>query len=204
MCKNYGTLILFLLSLCVINSCCNPDADFRYSATNYWTLENIYFINLSTEAYYYTWDFGDKVQSEEVSPYHFYDKPGNYIIKLHAFSKNGNKVDSVLKEIEITQPTDLLIKVINLKTKTPFPDCSVALYKTYEDYKNALNCFISSATNENGYCMIRNLENAVYYIEVYKSENDGLWSNDKLGYITDTLKTSSINYYDVFVDFYRK
>ncbi len=49
----------------------------------------INFINKSTDADFYEWEFGDGLTSTETNPLHTYQTDGLFKIKLTAFSKNG-------------------------------------------------------------------------------------------------------------------
>jgi PKD repeat protein len=51
--------------------------------------EEIHFINYSTDAVKFKWDFGDGRQSELFEPQHKYNKYGTYNIKLTAFTEYG-------------------------------------------------------------------------------------------------------------------
>lgn len=47
------------------------------------------FINLSSGAVSFAWDFGDGTQSAEISPTHVYSQPGTYTVTLTASNING-------------------------------------------------------------------------------------------------------------------
>jgi len=65
--------------------------------------ENVQFINNTTNAITYAWDFGDGITSTESDPTHIYTTPGNYLVKLTANSgQNCVNIDSII--IEITGP----------------------------------------------------------------------------------------------------
>jgi PKD repeat protein len=51
--------------------------------------DEIHFINYSTDAVKYLWDFGDGSHSELFEPHHKYNKYGTYNIKLTAFTETG-------------------------------------------------------------------------------------------------------------------
>lgn len=51
--------------------------------------DEIRFINYSTDAVKYFWDFGDGTRSELFEPRHFYRKFGNYNVRLVAVSESG-------------------------------------------------------------------------------------------------------------------
>lgn len=61
----------------------------------------IEFINESTNAENYLWDFGDGATSNEASPKHNYQNPGNFTVKLIASNKDDN--DEITENIKIIQ-----------------------------------------------------------------------------------------------------
>ncbi|MFN4123447.1 MAG: PKD domain-containing protein, partial [Flavobacteriales bacterium] len=66
----------------VINA--EPVALFSYNANGF----NVAFINNSTNATSYSWDFGDGNTSTEQNPTHLYGQNGNYLVTLTATSEN--------------------------------------------------------------------------------------------------------------------
>ena len=61
---------------------------------------NITFINQSTNANYYQWDFDDLSTSNQSSPTHQYTQAGNYLVSLDAF-QNANCFESFSKTITV-------------------------------------------------------------------------------------------------------
>lgn len=49
----------------------------------------VFFLNLSTPAGQYTWDFGDGTTSSEFMPFHFYNQPGIYVVTLTITGPDG-------------------------------------------------------------------------------------------------------------------
>ena len=85
-----------------------PDAQFEYPSGTLTAPVNVSFVNQSTNATSYLWDFGDNGYSTFTSPTHKYDKGGNYTVKLKAFGAGG--ADSISKIVTIanaptTDPT---------------------------------------------------------------------------------------------------
>ena len=62
----------------------NPVADFAFTPIQPETNQPTTFVNLSSGANHYLWDFGDGNTSEEVSPVHQYDVTGEYKVCLTA------------------------------------------------------------------------------------------------------------------------
>ncbi|NPA34009.1 MAG: PKD domain-containing protein [Chlorobi bacterium] len=80
-------------------------ADFSFTVQNM----TVTFLNQSTGADSYLWDFGDGNTSVDVDPVHVYAQPGQYIVKLVA--SNPVDADSVSKEVKVgivnvEQPAD--------------------------------------------------------------------------------------------------
>ncbi len=96
-----------------------PEADFI--ANPFITSElnpEISFENLSTNAPYYAWDFGDETSSSQENPTHLYpSEPGNYMVCLVAFNALGC-MDTVCKPVVIEE--ELIYYVPN--TFTPDGD----------------------------------------------------------------------------------
>ena len=59
------------------------------------------FKNCSENALVYTWDFGDGGTNAELSPYHTYTSPGNYLVHLEV--GNGKKADDHKRYISVVQ-----------------------------------------------------------------------------------------------------
>ncbi len=74
-----------------------PNIDFTVSNDTASVNQTVTFINNTTGANYYLWNFGDGNLSGEKSPPHQYEQPGTYDIILYATSSQGCK-DSLLKE----------------------------------------------------------------------------------------------------------
>ena len=72
-----------------------PIADFEPD-TSGCTPFKVHFINKSTSAESYLWDFGDKTYSSEINPTHIYYIPGNYIVKLTATNISGQSIHNGL------------------------------------------------------------------------------------------------------------
>jgi PKD repeat protein len=91
------TSFYFLLFACQKE----PNVSFTASKTSTIPDQAIYFTNTTTNAEYYEWDFGDGKKSNEKEPSHFYTAQKEYMVTLTAYSKNGNKSNSVSQKIAI-------------------------------------------------------------------------------------------------------
>ncbi len=65
--------------------------------------QTIQFINQSSGAVSYIWDFGDGTNSSEISPSHTYSAPGVYTVTLLASAANGVQ-NTAQQQVTITQP----------------------------------------------------------------------------------------------------
>lgn len=88
----------------------NPTARFYPSASVVSELKPIVlFTNTSTDAYISEWDFGDGSPiSYSHNPEHYFDAPGEYIIRLETESKDGCR-DAYSQKIKVEQEYNLFI-----------------------------------------------------------------------------------------------
>ncbi len=69
------------------------------------------FVNLSTGADNYLWDFGDGTTSTEETPTHLYSTGGTYTITLTVYSSSTcNGIDSTERTITITTPEQIVLE----------------------------------------------------------------------------------------------
>jgi PKD repeat protein len=99
---------LFFLVACGPDDKDDPKTDANFSISGYETPlpATITFINTSTNATTYSWDFGDGTTSTMSNPTHTYTLAGTYILRLKATGPNG--ADSVCKLVSldaVTQPS---------------------------------------------------------------------------------------------------
>lgn len=77
----------------------NPQAEFNFSLEGL----NSTFTNQSSDATAFYWNFGDNTTSPEQNPFHIYDSPGVYTVKLICSNSCGN--DTVVKVLTIDEST---------------------------------------------------------------------------------------------------
>lgn len=65
--------------------------------------QTIQFINQSSGAVSYVWDFGDGTNSSEFSPSHTYSAPGTYTVTLFASAADGAQ-NTTQQQVTVTQP----------------------------------------------------------------------------------------------------
>jgi peptidyl-prolyl cis-trans isomerase B (cyclophilin B) len=83
-------------------------ADFSFPE-NLMAPAKVAFINQSSGAEAYQWDFGDGSTSSEANPMHTYKYSGNYKVKLTALQ--GKKSKSVEKVVQVKAPERCLIEI---------------------------------------------------------------------------------------------
>lgn len=79
-----------------------PSAKFSVSGYESSTPTTITFINISSNATSYQWDFGDGTSSTQVNPTHIYNLNGTYILRLKVTGPGG--VDSTCKLVSLEAP----------------------------------------------------------------------------------------------------
>lgn len=110
-------LIIFTFHL----TSCGPMAKFSYSQDDSNAPSEVKFMNESTKADSYVWNFGDGNTSEEENPAHKYFLSGKYEVELEA--KKGNKTKTVKKELLVDAPQKCLVIIT-----TEFGDMVIELY----------------------------------------------------------------------------
>jgi cyclophilin family peptidyl-prolyl cis-trans isomerase len=116
--KSY--LFLLILVLCIW-SCSAPKAAFLYQRTNNDISQPITFVNKSTNAYQYQWNFGDGTYSNEVHPKHQFLSSGRHLITLKATKNNQTTLSA--QEIIVMPPLFCMVVI-----QTTFGDISIKLY----------------------------------------------------------------------------
>lgn len=103
-------VILFAAGILSIQGSCNPDTppaktDANFSVAGYEmpVPANIAFLNTSTNATSYFWDFGDGTTSTSSNPTHTYNFDGTYLLKLRVTGASGT--DSACKLLTLTSIT---------------------------------------------------------------------------------------------------
>lgn len=104
--------LLFLLlipSASILFTSCEPEpiADFQSSKTTALTGEVIQFTSTSTDAYNFSWVFGDGATSTLENPTHIYTEAGNYMVSLTVQSKSGRSVSTSMTNIIIEYANEI-------------------------------------------------------------------------------------------------
>ncbi|MEZ4825649.1 MAG: PKD domain-containing protein [Bacteroidia bacterium] len=81
-----------------------PQASFTFSPNPGWAPEEVSFVNTSTGASSYLWDFGFGRQSTDVNPAHIFPAAGTYRVMLIAYSEQGCP-DTIWQELLVENVT---------------------------------------------------------------------------------------------------
>lgn len=114
-------LIQLLIMCCTISSCSPRLTKFRIEKEVIKLPAKASFINYSSDADRYEWDFGDGNRSVLKDPKHQYSRSGIYHVTLKTF--HGNKVKSMQHKIEVLPPDGCYVLI-----ETPFGTMTAKLY----------------------------------------------------------------------------
>src|SRR5688572_2692284 len=106
--REYVFLVGFVSMLSII-ACMKPIARFSMSAEHAEAPATISFINQSTGADSYLWEFGDGMQSMETNAEHQYPVSGKYVVSLTA--KKANKSHTMTKPLTVDPPPKCLVEI---------------------------------------------------------------------------------------------
>ena len=114
--ENYmKAFALFFLSSALLATSCNkgdstpsnaPVAKFAISGFEMAAPSTITFINFSSNATSYLWDFGDGITSTEFNPTHTYATNGSYLLRLKATGSAGENTACKIVAIEAPPPSN--------------------------------------------------------------------------------------------------
>jgi PKD repeat protein len=91
----------------------DPVADFDFAVNGYTTT----FMNVSSNATSYSWNFGDGNMSAAASPMHEYELPGSYLVELIASGTCGT--DTINETVEIVDQTPVITIVTSTNAGCP-------------------------------------------------------------------------------------
>ena len=197
-------LALFLLILPLFITACQkePVADFTVSTTEAGIGESIIFTNRSVDGKNYEWDFGDGYISTNYNADHYYDEPGNYVVSLKAFGREGTSVATLTITILQTY-----LEITVEEYYEPYylvAGATVKVYPTLQDWENETNVFSTGTTNANGMVTFSYLFPQRYYIDVWGPDHDNYeLADEDAGFIeTDVMIPGAINTFKALVDYY--
>ncbi len=120
-----------------------PTAAFQVNTTNPAVNETVTFTNMSENATYYQWDFGDGNISVDENPTHSYDVPGIFQVILKAIGSNLSDTVSSFLNVQVPPAlytihegvgiSELSIEIDTWQTmQDTFPVTDTAYYSSYE------------------------------------------------------------------------
>ena len=191
----------FVLPFILVSCEMSPEAYFSATPGDPVVGEQVLFSNNSLHAETFEWDFGDGFISNEVQPSHVYTASGNFEVVLKAFS--GGLSDQASLTINVRIPTLLEIEVLEFFEKYPVEGASVILYSTLTDWDNERNSVIEGFTDSDGKVVFADLENKVYYADVWEATHDNYSLRDEdVGFIrTPEILPNKINRFIAYVDY---
>jgi hypothetical protein len=199
-------IIPFIIIAITVFSSCEyevynaPFADFSVDKTIATPGSDIRFINYSSEATYFEWDFGDGSISNAHSPYHYYTHEGIYQVRLAAF--NGSYVDYAYLTVEVYFTT-LEIQVREYYSDELIPRVNVVVYANEYDYIYYGAPVFSGTSDYNGTIIIDGLNPQSYYVDVFSNlyNNYTLASEDISFVKTLPLEYAMHNIFTAYVDY---
>ncbi|MCI4443718.1 MAG: PKD domain-containing protein [Lentimicrobium sp.] len=121
-------LFLMFCTICALAGCRKEtenkvNADFLVYDTLLKVGENVALKNLSDSiSTYYLWDFGDGFSSNESCPFHSYEKPGNYTIKLIVRDNYITASDTSYQKVRVGECLVYQIVLNNVNEHKRYPD----------------------------------------------------------------------------------
>lgn len=173
----------------------DPVSDFVPEYDYYEPDETIQFINYSSQADEYLWDFGDGTSSTLFEPSHYYKTEGIYTVKLSAY--NGTKVNVSQYEVTV-QYTKLEVEVVEWTTDDLISDAEVTLYTSFSDWEAFTNPVITAITDNKGVVLFEKVNTISYFIDIWRNDVN----NESLGYEdVNFIRTLPLEHarYNVFV-----
>lgn len=196
-------IFLTILFPLILVSCeMSPEAYFSATPGDPVVGEMVLFSNNSLHAESFEWDFGDGYISNEIHPSHVYTASGNFEVVLKAFSGTGLS-DEAFLTINVKIPTLLEIEVLEYYEEYPVAGASVILYSTLNDWDNETNIVNEGFTDSEGKVVFADLENIVYYADVWEATHDNYsLRNEDVGFIrTPEIMPNKINRFIAYVDY---
>ncbi len=180
----------------------SPYADFYASDNVIEVNQVVYFTNISDDADYFEWDFGDGTSSNSINPSHAYTYEGTYTVRLTAY-RNGNSADEAILTITVVYPTTLEITVLEYYNEYPVSDASVRLYPSLIDWDNETNMVAEGFTDGQGVVTFTGLNPLSYCIDVWHTNHDNYaLRNEDVNFIkTLPLVRNQLNVFVAYVDY---
>lgn len=197
--------VIFLslaLPLILLSCEVSPKAYFSASPGDPVVGEEVWFTNESENVTDFEWDFGDGFISNEVNPVHKYTSTGAFTVILKVWSRSGlTEQASLVLDVKI--PTLLEIEVLEYYDLYPVEGASVVLYPTLTDWENETSSVNEGFTDADGKTVFAELDNIVYYVDVWEDTHDNYDLKDEdIGFIrTLEIMPNKINRFIAYVDY---
>jgi len=202
--KAMKKVIFLSIALSLILSSCevSPKAYFLASPGDPVVGEEVWFTNESENVTDFEWNFGDGFISNEVNPIHKYTSTGAFTVILKVWSRSG-LTDEASLVLDVKIPTLLEIEVLEYYEKYPVEGASVILYPTLTDWENETHSVNEGFTDEDGKTVFAELDNVVYYVDVWEENHDNYdLKAEDIGFIrTFEIIPNKINRFIAYVDY---
>jgi len=198
--------LLVILPLVIISCRKSPDppiAEFTMEVTGDPEVgKEVRFINNSSNAVSYEWDFGDGYSSTDSDPVYTYNSTGSFVVTLTAVGEDGDEDQAELKVVVLI-PTLLVIEVRDIDDETiVYTNASVLLYESLSDWEDGdpANSLIEGFTDDNGITVFANLDPYVYYVDALSGDyNNWILGLDFIR--TPEVMPHQINWFVAWIEF---
>ena len=194
--------ITLVLPLILFSCEMSPNAYFSASPGDPVVGEEVWFTNESDNAESFEWDFGDGYISNDVNPIHKYTASGTFTVVLKAWSGTG-LTDEASLTLDVKIPTLLEVEVLEYYEGYPVEGASVIIYPTLTDWEGETNMVNEGFTDSDGKVVFSDLDNIVFYIDVWEATHDNYALKDEdIGFIrTPEIRPNKINRFIAYVDY---
>ncbi len=178
----------------------DPYASFSTDYIDYEPGEVVSFVNNSSNAREYIWDFGDGITSNDINPTHYYKKEGIYTVSLSAI--NGDKVSVTEFDVSIYYTT-LEVVVMEYYSGDLIVGINVTLYNSFNDWRDFINPIIEAPTDTDGAVVFKRMSTESYFIDAWSSNynNESLGLEDVNFIKTAPLEHARHNVFEALVDY---
>jgi len=194
--------ISLVLPLILFSCEMSPRAYFSASPGDPVVGEEVWFTNESDNAESFEWDFGDGYISNDVNPIHKYTASGTFTVVLKVWSGTG-LTDEASLALDVKIPTLLEVEVLEYYEGYPVEGASVIIYPTLTDWEGETNMVNEGFTDSDGKVVFSDLDNIVFYIDVWEATHDNYALKDEdIGFIrTSEIRPNKINRFIAYVDY---
>lgn len=155
-----------------------PTANFIADNTQYCSIPaSVQFINTSSDAASYLWDFGDGTTSTQTNPLHTYSNYGDYTVKLIAYGVFGGQDTITISNFISVNSSNPCIYNMLTSGSSSSTDCIGILYDSggMNNYQNNTNSiFTINVSGANSITLnfeSFNFENNYDYLQIYDGPN---------------------------------